>query len=981
MGQHGYRLPTGGLIDRSRTLRFTFNGRAMTGHPGDTLASALLANGVSIVGRSFKYHRPRGLYGVGLEDPSAILSVRDGHGFDPGISAGHVQLVDGLDARSFTGWPSVEFDLSALAQIGSSVLSAGFYYKTFKWPTWMFFEPLLVRATRLGRADKAPDKRSVQHRHLVADVLVIGSGPAGLAAARSLRGTGLKVVVADDQPRLGGSLLWEEMELDGVPGITWCRDVLIELHAHDDFTLLPSTMVTAAYENNVFTLVETLHDRSGRFAERHWTIKATHVLLATGMIDRPLLFEGNDRPGVMLSSSVRRLIGEFGVAPAKRLAVYTNNDSGYLTAINARRAGVGLAGIIDTRPLRAALHAAAARQLGIPCFAESQIEKTSGYRRLNGVVVRDSKDRTQRLACDGLASSGGWTPFIHLAAHCGAKPSYDPDRSMFLCPELPTGWFAIGGTNGALELDQTIVEAVQAAKAIAAARNVCANARPPLRVKAARFGGVTPCWIPRHGSTKQMWIDLETDVKVSDVKLAITENYSSVELLKRYTMLGMGTDQGRTANVNGLAVLATLTGRDITSTGITTFRPPFAGVRMATLANARRRDLYQPRRYLPANAVHHDLDGVMKDFGWERPDWYRSNGADREAAVAVEMAAVRQHVGVFDGSSLGKIEVTGRDAAKFLARFYVSNMATLTPGRIRYSVMLHEDGVIYDDGVVSCITKNHFLASPTSGHAEGVAAWFEQWRQTEWSTMEVAISPVTSNWAVMTIAGPHARELLRKLEPDFDISPESFPHMEFREGEVAGVRARVARISFTGELQYEIAVPARYARALLQTLLTADGKLSPRPVGMEAWLRLRLEKGYLHIGADTNGRTTPLDVGMAAIVAKRKDDFIGKRSLSLPFAMSREREQLVGLKALDGTMQIGGRIMAPGHSRVPCPTEGYVTSACVSPAVGGSIGLALIERGYQRDGEEVSVYSNGVIVRARICSPMFYDPQNERLHG
>jgi sarcosine oxidase subunit alpha len=972
----GYRLPEGGLIDRTRTLNFTFNDTALRGHPGDTLASALIANGVSLIARSIKYHRPRGFYGAGLEDPNSMLAVKDDHGYDPAIRAGQVRLAEGLEASSVSGSPSLNFDVGAVAQLASGILAAGFYYKTFMWPNWKLFEPIIRRVTGFGCPQSGTDHRYVEHRHASCDVLVIGAGPAGLMTARALRGAGLKVVIADDQPTLGGSLLWETAEIDGQSALVFCSKTLAELESEATFALLPSTLVTAAYENNVFTLVQALHDARGLRGERHWKLRARHVVLATGMIDRPLLFDGNDRPGIMLSSSVRRLIGEFAVAPARRLAIYTNNDSAYLTAINARHAGMHVVAIIDTRAEQGAIHADEVRQLGIACHFDSQIETTFGYRRLSAVAVRGRDGKTRRIACDGLANSGGWTPLMHLAAHRGIKPAYDEERSIFVCRDLPADWFAVGGANGALDLETVLLEAEHAARAIAATKTVS-----PTGIKAASFGGVTPQWLPQYGSPKKIWVDLQNDVKVSDINLAARENYTSIEHMKRYTTLGMGTDQGRTSNVNGLAVMAAVTGREITAIGTTTFRPPYNAVRMATIANGRQGDLYRPRRYLPADAIHRELGAVMEDFGWERPDWYRSNGAGRESAVASEMRAVREQVGVFDGSSLGKIEVTGPDAATFLAKFYVSNMATLKPGRIRYSVMLREDGVIFDDGVVTCIAANHFLASPTSGNAETVVAWFERWRQTEWPTMQVAISSVTDNWTAIAIAGPKSRELLQRLAPDFEFSSAAFPHMEFREGMLSGIHARVARISFTGELQYEIAVPSRYGAALMQALLAADTGLAPRAVGMEAWLRLRLEKGYLHLGSDTNGRTTPLDVGMACIVAKRQDDFIGKRSLSLPFATSIEREQLVGLTALDGKLRVGGRILATGHSHPPCPTDGYVTSACYSPSLRRSIGLALLERGRQREGATVSVFSAGAIVRCRVCNPTFYDPKNQRLHA
>ena len=981
----GYRLTSGGLIDRSRTLSFKFNDSVFQGHPGDTLSSALIANGVNLIGRSFKYHRPRSFYGAGIECPNSMLAVRDAYGYEPALRAGQVRLTEGLEARSVTGWPSPSFDVRAVAQLAAPMLSAGFYYKTFKWPSWGLFEPLIERSTGFGRPQRTNETRAVHHRHATCDVLIVGGGPAGLAAARAFMGSGLHVVLADDQPQLGGSLNWETVSIGGRAGTDWAGRIAADLKADPDFKVLTSTTVTAAYEGNHFTLLQLLMDARGVKCEYHWKLRADQVVLASGMIDRPLLFAGNDRPGIMLSSAVRRLLGEFGVTPTGKLAIYTNNDTGYLTALAAHRAGVAVTALIDTRPEAAAIHANAARRAGVECVFASQIVATRGYRRISSVTIRDELGRTRKIECSGLAVSGGFTPLIHLATHRGVKPAYDSKRGLFVVQEPPRGWHVAGGAAGCLDLQSTLIQGRRAAESLSATQGVAS--RPSLQptplepVDALSFGSVSPLWRPAEGSSFAMWVDLQNDVKVSDVELAARENYVSVEHLKRYTTLGMGTDQGRTSNVNGLAIMAGITGRSIEAVGTTTFRPPYTAVRMGTIANRRQGDLYKPRRFLPAHAVHEKYLAVFDDFGWERPDWYRVNGADREAAVAAEMAAVRTQIGVFDGSSLGKIEVTGPDAAAFLSRFYVSNIATLKPGRIRYSVMLKEDGVIFDDGVVACLGDNHFLASPTSAHADAVAAWFERWRQTEWPSSKVAISVVTSGWACLAISGPRARELLTYLEPSFDVSPEAFPHMEFRQGQLAGVPARVARVSFTGELQYEVTVPARYGSSLLQSLLSLEGALAPKPIGLEAWMRLRLEKGYLHLGSDTNGRTTPLDVGMAGIVAKRKDDFIGKRSLSLSFATSVEREQLVGLEAVDGTLEVGGRVLAPGEVQPPCRTEGYVTSACSSPTVNKSIGLALIERGYSREGEVVSVYSRGRKIQCRITSPVFFDPSNERLRA
>jgi sarcosine oxidase subunit alpha len=988
---YGYRLRFGGLIDRSRAIAFSFNGQALQGHPGDTLASALVANGVNLIGRSFKYHRPRGFFGAGSEDPNSMLAVRDAYGYEPALRAGQVRLVEGLESRSVTGWPSPSFDLAAGLQLAAPILSAGFYYKTFKWPTWALFEPLIKRSTGFGKPRELAESRAVQHRHAVCDILVVGGGPAALAAARLLIGTGLQVILADEQPRLGGSLNWETAMIGSTSGHEWANGVATLLGQDSNFQVLTSTTVTAAYEGQHFTMLQFLSDARGVRCERHWKVRANQVILATGMIDRPLMFAGNDRPGIMLSSAVRRLIGEFGVAPARELAIYTNNDSGYLTALAAHKAGIKVATVVDTRPQSAALHLDAVRSAGAECLCESQIVDTSGYRRLSTITVRNKVGRRERIDCRGLAVSGGFTPLVHLATHRGAKPTYDVRRGLFLVPELPRGWHVAGGAAGSLDLETTLAQGRRAAAAVIDALAAVSSLAPQRSahaipagheaVQAGSFGTVAPLWRPAEGPSSSMWVDLQNDVKVSDVELAAREGYLSVEHLKRYTTLGMGTDQGRTSNVNGLAILAEVTQRSIETVGTTTFRPPYTAVRMGTIANRRQGDLYKPRRYLPAHAVHEKLSAVFDDVGWERPDWYRVNGSDRESAVAAEMAAVRTHVGVFDGSSLGKIEVTGPDAASFLSRFYVSNMSSLKPGRIRYSVMLKEDGVIFDDGVVVRLAENQFLASPSSGQADAVAAWFERWRQTEWPSMKVAISVVTSGWGSLAISGPRARELLARLKPSFDITPAAFPHMEIRQGTISGVPARVARVSFTGELQYEISVPARYASSLLRGMLEVGGAIRPRAVGLEAWLRLRLEKGYLHLGSDTNGRTTPLDIGMAGVVAKRTDDFIGKRSLSLSFATSIEREQLVGVVPIGGVLQVGARVLTAPHSKPPCPTEGYVTSACFSPSARDWIGLALIERGHARKGEEIKLYADGRVTRGRICDPVFYDPNNEKLRA
>lgn len=971
----GYRLKSGGRIDRSKPLNFTFDGRAMQGFAGDTLTSAMLANGVGTIGRSFKYHRPRGIYGAGIEDPNAMLEVVDAHGREPGLRAGQVLLVEGLQARSVTGWPSPQFDLvSAATRLMSPFMTAGFYYKTLKWPNWSWYEEAVRKAAGFGAPDGTVDGRQREYRHASCDVLVIGAGPAGLAAVRSLQGSGRDVVLVDHASSPGGALRWETAQIDGSHGMIWAEKVVKDCQA-DGGQVLLNTFVTGAYEGNYFTLIESLVDHRGLKAERIWKLRAREIIMATGAIDRPLVYQNNDRPGTFLSASVRQFISEYGVAPGKRLAIFTNNDSGYLTALQAEAAGMSAPVIIDTRSAPSAAHVEAARAKGIEVFLQSQVADVVGGRCLHAVRVVDQAGKARTVSCDAIALTGGTTPMIHLAAHRGAKPIYDETSASFICTTLPKGWHGAGAATGSRELTDVLAQGHAAGQAIAATVHDSPVANVPLGM-----GDVVPMWQAKTGSPKKMFVDLQNDVKASDVMLAARENYISVEHLKRYTTLGMGTDQGRTSNINGLAIMAAATGREVAKVGTTTFRPPYTATRMGAIAHHRQNDGFAPRRRMPAHGDHASNGAQFEDFGWQRPDWYTKNGSDREDAVAVEMTAVRTGVGVFDASPLGKVEVVGPDARTFINKFYVSNLATLKPGRIRYSVMCHDDGIIFDDGVVACVDDNFFLAGPTSGNAETVAAWFERWRQTEWPDMAVAIAPVTSNWAAISLAGPSARDLLARLSPDFDISGEGFAHMQIREGTIGGVPARVARVSFTGELQYEIAVPARYGQALMQAALREGADLGTVPVGMEAWLRLRLEKGYLHLGADTNGRTTPIDIGMGGVVMKKAGDFIGKRALSLPYNASEGREELVGLKPVDAPIKIGGRILADGYAQIPCPSIGNVTSACDSP-LAGNIAMALIEGGSKRMGEKVKIYAEGKVIEAEVCSPVFVDPKNERLHA
>lgn len=969
----GFRLSSGGHVDRSREITFTYNGKTMTGLRGDTLASALVANGVGAIARSFKYHRPRGIYAAGLEDPNSMLAVTSTHGHDPAIRAGQVVLSEGLLVQSVTGWPSPTFDVVApFSQVLSNFLTAGFYYKTLKWPNWSWYEEGVRKMAGYGAPRPEQDSRLRAHRNDACDVLIIGAGPAGLAAAMALTGTDLNIVLVDQEPEVGGSLRWESTTIQGKAGHEWAKDTVATFQAAGG-RYLCSTCVTGAYEGDYFTLLQSFHDEEGVSGEQLWKLHARHVVMATGAVDRPLVLQNNDRPGVMLSAAVRRYISEYGVSPGKRVVIAACDDSAYLTAMALAEAGLESPLLVDSRLTPPTALCSQAEKAGVEVLKGSQVTNVLGRQRVQGISISDANGATRQEKCDVLALAGGVTPLVHLAAHRGMKPRYDQTVAAFVCPDLPDRWHIAGAVSGSRDLHTALVAGTKAANDISGLTTDAPAADTLLQV----VGG-EPVWQAKSGMPAKMFVDLQNDVKASDVALAARENYVSVEHLKRYTTLGMGTDQGRTSNVNGLAILAAQTGRQMNEVGTTTFRPPYTATRMGAIAHYRQGDGNSPRRRLPAHKVNVAYQAQFEDFGWARADWYASNGPDRETAITEEMRTVRESVGVYDASPLGKIEIAGPDAREFVNKFYVSNLKGLKPGRIRYSVMLHDDGIIFDDGVIACIDDNLFLAGPTSGNAEVVAGWFERWRQTEWPDMRVSVSPITSNWAVIAIAGPQARELLLRLEPDFDISTEAFPHMHFREAQLSGVPARISRVSFTGELQYEVAVPARYGADLLQRALTLGADLGAQPIGMEAWLRLRLEKGYLHLGADTNGRTTPLDIGMGGVVAKKTYDYIGKRALSLPFNQADNREELVGLKPLQGEIEIGGRILAPGADAPPCETIGYVSSAATTQHC-GNIGMALIEAGSKRQGDTVSIFSNGRIAKAEICSPVFIDPENKRL--
>ncbi len=974
------RLASGGLIDWTRPLRFSFNGRPYSGFHGDTLASALLASGVRTVGRSFKYHRPRGVYSAGDEEPCALVETGEGARRVPNCRATLVPLTEGLVASSQHCWPSVDFDLGRAFDFTHALWPAGFYNKTFKWPSWQLWEGLLRRAAGLGRAPADPDPDRYEQVNAHCDLLICGGGPAGLMAALTAGRAGLRVILADQGESLGGSLLWEQVSLDERPGVTWAEEACAELASLPRVQLLPRTAVTGVYDHHVTALLQSGRDTAWR--ECLWTVRPRHILLASGAIEQGLIFPDNDRPGIMLAGSVRHYLNRYAVAPGGQAVVATNNDSAYQTAFDLARCGIPVPAIVDQREEVDPELQRSLSDMGIRLFTGAWVGGTWGSKGLRGISVRRPDGRSQaRLECDLLAVSGGWSPRVHLLAQARGGLRFDERSQSFVPDRLPAGITVAGAANGSATLAETLAGAAQATRAICEALGCTATpaAVPAITRRIVESPDVAAPELQRV--RRRQWIDLAHDVTVSDAELAVREGYVSVEHFKRYTTTGMSVDQGKTGNLNAFIVLGALTSRSIGEVGTTTFRPPYAPVSLGALAGYRKDEFYSPRRYLPAHALHVELGAAFQDYGWQRPDCYPRDGESHLQAIHREVRAVRTTAGVFDNSPIGKIEVYGPDAADFLERIYINRVTTLAIGRARYGLMLNENGVIIDDGVFTRLAEDHFLVNTTSGGVARIAAMMEEWLQCEWPQLRVLIDDVTTRWANFTIAGPRAREVVAALGTHADLSATSLPHMAAACGTVAGLEARIVRVSFSGEASYEVNIPARQAPEFLRAALETGAPFGIEPYGVEALMLLRLEKGYLHVGSDTDGSSTPDDVGWGHVARGKASDFIGRRSLSRPANLDPERKQLVGLEPLDPAQEVrpGGHLLIGTARQAPAVTDGWITSAAFSPTLGRYVALAVLRAGRAKMGETVTVCDESKRYEMRVVSPVFYDPDHERL--
>ena len=983
------RLGTGGLIDRGRPLRFTFDGKRYQGFEGDTLASALVANDVRLVGRSFKYHRPRGILTAGSEEPNALVTLRERARAEPNTRATTVPLYDGLVATSQNRWPSLAFDLMAVNQLAAPLFVAGFYYKTFMWPAafWeKLYEPLIRRAAGLGKLSMLPDPDTYDREHGFCDLLVIGGGAAGLAAALTAGRAGARVILADEDAMPGGRLLSERHEVDGLAGHHWAGRAVAELAAMHNVRILPRTTVFGVYDGREYGAVEQVSDHlaepgPGQPRQRLWKVVARRAILTTGALERPLVFGGNDRPGVMMASAVSSYVNRFAAAPGKRAVIFTTTDSGWATARDLVRAGVPVVAVVDGRPADER-RTAQARDLGVEAFFGALITDVHG-KTVSAVTVHTAKGTTRRIACDFLAMAGGWNPAIGIGSNMGARPVWSEAIQSFVLDGTPPGLAPAGAARGEFSLGAALRDGVRAAGE--ALSDLGRHGAPPPAFAASDDpAAVAPLWhVP--GRKTKAFVDFQHDVTDADVKLAAREGFVSIEHLKRYTTLGMATDQGKTSQLNGHALLAAATGKSIAEAGTILSRPPYLPVAIGVLAGHHRGQNFRPARKTAGHGWAEAQGATFTDAGqWKRAQWFaRSGETDWPETVNREVNATRNGVGICDVSTLGKIDVQGPDAGVLLDRLYINMFSTLPVGKARYGVMLREDGFVMDDGTTTRFAQDRYFVTTTTVNAAKVMQHIDFARHVLWPELDVQATSVTEQWATYAVAGPHARALLQRLLPDLDLSNEGFAYMAAMEFLWNGRTARLFRLSFSGELAYEISVPAGEGDALVRALFDIGRTFGVTAYGTEALGVMRIEKGH-PAGNELNGTTTAGDLGMGKMMSRKKD-FIGRIMAARPGLLDPERQLLVGLKPVDGLSRIraGAHLIAPGASAVAANDEGYVTSAVYSPTLGLPIALALLKRGAERHGEQIIVHDpvRGQDVEAEVCNPVFFDPEGVRVRG
>jgi sarcosine oxidase, subunit alpha len=994
----GLRTANGGRIDRTQRVRFKFDGRSYEGFAGDTLASALLANGVHLVGRSFKYHRPRGFLAAGSEEPNGLVTVtRDAARVTPNLRATQVELYDGLIAESQNRWPSLQRDFGRINDLLSAFFPAGFYYKTFMWPrkAWKsLYEPMIRRAAGLGRAPVHADPDRYAQRYAHCDVLIVGAGPAGIAAALSAAESGARVILCDETNEFGGSLLTDTSAvIDGQAAPAWVQRGVASLAQNGRVTLLARTTAFGYFPHNLIGLNQRLVDHLASAPvnqprERLWQVRARTVVLATGAIERPLVFPGNDRPGILLAGAAHSYLNRYGVCVGTRVVVVTSGDEAYQAALDLHAAGVVIAAIADLRAEVTGALPDAARRAGMDVRPGSTVLDTEGELRVSGITLAPVQSgqvqAAQNIRCDAVLMSGGYTPSVHLFSQSRGKLQWNDDLQSFVPGLSAESEQSAGACRGIYGLAEVLADGARAGAASApqphhAQRRFNVDT---LNRRSGAYLGALPQANPP--SREKSFVDWQHDVTTRDLALATSEGFQSIEHVKRYTTMGMATDQGKTSSLNAMAIVAKSLEIAIPQVGLTTFRMPYTPVSFGSFAGISRGDLFDPVRTTPTHPWAQAKAAVFENVGlWKRARYFPRGGEDMHAAVARECRAVRSGCGMFDASTLGKIEVVGPDAAEFMNRMYINNWSNLGVGRSRYGILLREDGFIYDDGVVARIGADRFHVTTTTGGAPRVLALMEDYRQTEWPELNVWLTSTTEQWAVIAVQGPKSRQVLESLVEGLDISAAAWPHMSVARGRICGVPMLLFRVSFTGELGFEINVPADFGLSVWEAVHAAGQAYGITEYGTETMHVLRAEKGYIIVGQDTDGTVTPDDAGLSWAIGKGKADFVGKRSLERASMKSADRKQLVGLRAKDPgvTLEEGAQVTAKSGQKPPMELIGHVTSSYASSVLGYSIALALIEGGRARLAQTLYVPMPNGDLEVEVTSPVFYDPAGARINA
>ena len=995
------RLKNNKNISSNEKICFYFDGKKYSGHKGDTLASALLANNVHLFGRSFKYHRPRGLLSAGSEEPNGIVQLENGNVTEPNRRATEVLLYEGLEASSQNRWPNIKFDIGAINDFLSPFFPAGFYYKTFMWPPtfWKKYEFFIRHAAGLGKSPQSDDPHQYEHYHYHCDMLIIGSGVSGLYAAEMAAEQNLKVLLIEQEDELGGSLLSDqnsEQKINDLLQIEWKEKILNKLKKKRNIKIIKSTTLFAYMHYNYLLAIQDINPidglkRNNNIRQIIWKIRAKKVILATGSIERPLTFDNNDRPGIMLANSASKFLNYYGVKLASEIVVFTNNDSAYQTAIDFYQKGIKVRAIIDVRSYNESDIIKKAESLGIKIYYSYAVTNTSGRLKIKSVTINKVDDSIKKIIgdplkikCDLLCVSGGWTPTVHLFTQSRGKLIYRDSDGTFIPTQSFQDTVSIGSCNGTFSLNEILDETFIKIKEALISFDSNIKIDQKYKSKATKNNEHKHAWlIPSSkylGKTK-MFIDLQNDVTAKDIKIALSEGFQSIEHVKRYTTTGMATDQGKTSNINALGIISDTTNKKIDDLGTTTFRLPYTPVTFGALAGRHIKEFFDIERKTPIHSWHEDKGALFEDVGqWKRAWYYPQSKENMHNAVNREVKATRDSLGILDASTLGKIDIKGRDVAEFLNHIYTNAWSKLEIGKCRYGLMLGDDGMVIDDGVTTRIDENHYVMSTTTGNAASVMSKLDDWLQTEWPELGVYLTSVTEQFGTISLNGPNARKVMQKISPSHDFSKENFPHMSFQNIDIDNISCRVMRISFTGELCYEINAPSSYANSVWKKCIGAGKEFNITPYGTEAMHVLRAEKGFIIVGQETDGSTTPVDLGMNWIMSKKKYDFIGKRALYRSDTIKEDRKQLVGLLTKDPNeiLEEGAQLVEE-ESTVPMIMVGHVTSSYYSPNLGRSFALALVKGGINKKGYKLLAPMPNKTIEVEITSPVFIDPSNERL--